>query len=69
MTERLSLKFRADMFDAFNHVNLANPNASIADVRDGGTPNPNAGQIFGTQNIGTTGSSNRTIQFGLTLTY
>lgn len=69
VTERMSLKFRADMFDAFNHVNLANPNASVADTRDGGTPNNNSGQIFSTVNIGTTGSSNRTVQFGLTLSY
>ena len=62
VTERLQLKFRADMLDAFNHMNLSNPNASVADTRDGGTANPNAGQVFG-------GSGNRLVQFGLTLQY
>ena len=62
LSERLSLKFRADMLNAFNHVNLNNPNASIADTRDGGTPNANSGQITSAQGA-------RIVQFGLTLSY
>lgn len=53
------LTFRADFFDVFNHFNLAgNPGATIADTRDGGSPIPTAGKLYG-------GSDNRTIQLGL----
>jgi hypothetical protein len=62
LTERTRLKFRGDFFDAFNHFNLSNPNATIADTRDGGLPNANSGLITG-------GSGNRTIQLGLTLQF
>jgi len=62
ITEGLQLKFQADFLDAFNHFNLGNPNAAIADTRDGGLPNANTGQVF-------TGSGRRIIQFGLTLRY
>jgi outer membrane receptor protein involved in Fe transport len=36
MTERSSLRFRADVFNAFNKVNLANPNPCV-DCADGGS--------------------------------
>ena len=36
MTERASLNFRADVFNVFNRVNLANPNACV-DCSDGGS--------------------------------
>jgi carboxypeptidase family protein len=62
VTERMKLGFRADFFDAFNHFNLNNPNATLADTRDGGTPNANTGQVLG-------GDGNRIIQLGLTLRY
>lgn len=62
VTERMRVKFRADFFDAFNHFNPGNPNATIADTRDGGLPIANSGLI-------TTGSGNRVIQVGLTLQY
>jgi hypothetical protein len=52
------LQLRADFFDAFNHFNLGNPSSTIADSRDGGSPIPTAGKIFG-------GSGNRTIQVGV----
>jgi hypothetical protein len=58
LTETHRLQFRADFLNAFNHFNLGNPNATIADTRDGGLPNPNAGKITG-------GSGGRIIQFGL----
>ena len=45
-----------------NHMNLDNPAAAIADTRDGGTPNPNAGMI-------TSGTGSRTIQLGLKLLF
>jgi hypothetical protein len=58
ITERHRLQLRGDGLNAFNHFNLGNPNATIADVRDGGVPNPNAGKILG-------GSGSRIIQVGL----
>ena len=59
ITEHHSLQLRGDFLNAFNHFNLANPNATIADLRDGGLPTPNAGKIL-------TGTGNpRVIQLGL----
>ncbi len=58
ITERQRLQFRCDGLDAFNHFNLGNPNATIADMRDGGLPIPTSGKI-------TTGSGSRIIQLGL----
>jgi len=52
------LQFRADFFDAFNHFNLNNPSATIADTRDGGAAVATAGKIY-------SGTGNRTIQLGL----
>jgi hypothetical protein len=43
-------------------MNLDNPATAIANTRDGGTPNPNAGMI-------TSGSGTRTIQLGLKLLF
>ena len=59
ITENHSLQLRADFLNAFNHFNLANPSAAIADTRDGGLATPNAGKI-----LGGTGSP-RVIQIGL----
>jgi hypothetical protein len=56
--ERHQVQLRGDGLNAFNHFNLGNPNATIADIRDGGLPNPNAGKILG-------GSGSRIIQVGL----
>jgi hypothetical protein len=52
------VQFRCDGLNAFNHFNLGNPNTAIADTRDGGLPNANAGKILG-------GSGSRVIQLGL----
>jgi hypothetical protein len=60
--ERLKIQFRADLLNAFNHFNLGNPNASIADPRDHGTAVPLAGKITG-------GSGSRIVQLGLRLTF
>lgn len=62
LRERLRLQFRSDFLDAFNHFNLGNPNATIADTRDGGNALPDAGQILG-------GSGSRIIQFSLNLIF
>jgi hypothetical protein len=56
------LTFRTDWFDAFNHFNLGNPSATIADTRDGGSPITTTGKIYG-------GSGSRTIQLGLTFEF
>ena len=58
ITEHHRVQIRADFLDAFNHFNLGTPSATIADTRDGGLPNANAGKIFG-------GSGNRVIQLGM----
>jgi len=58
ITESHRLQLRGDFLDAFNHFNLNNPNATIADTRDGGLPVATAGKI-------TTGSGSRIIQIGL----
>jgi Carboxypeptidase regulatory-like domain len=50
ITEKHSLQLRGDFLNVFNHFNLGNPSttsATIADLRDGGLPNPNAGKILG----------------------
>lgn len=49
--ERYRFEFRTEMFNAFNHTNFANPNASVE--------NANFGRTFSTS------VSPRTIQFGL----
>jgi hypothetical protein len=58
ITESKRLQLRGDFLDAFNHMNLGNPSATIADVADGGTAQPLAGRITG-------GSGSRIIQLGL----
>lgn len=58
ITEHHRIQLRGDALDALNHFNLGSPNATIADTRDGGLPNPNAGKILG-------GSGSRITQIGL----
>jgi hypothetical protein len=58
--QRVQLRF--DGLNAYNHFNLGTPNATIADTRDGGLPNPNAGKIL-------SGSGNRILQLGLRYTF
>jgi len=62
MAEKVHLQFRSDFLDAFNHFNLDNPNGTIADTRDGGNAQPNAGRILG-------GSGYRVIQLSLRLMF
>jgi hypothetical protein len=57
ITERLSGQFRAELFNAFNHVNLGQPNGTV--------DSPTAGQIFGIAGL----TSMRKWQFGLRLAF
>ena len=59
---RLQMTVRADFFDAFNHFNLSNPNATVPSTQYGGLPEPLAGIITG-------GSGNRSIQLGTRLNF
>ncbi|MEW5976498.1 MAG: TonB-dependent receptor [Acidobacteriota bacterium] len=56
VSEGTRLQFRAEMFNAFNNVNFANPNASIGQQ---GADTPGFGQISGVA------TNQRQIQFGL----
>jgi hypothetical protein len=68
LPERMRLEFRADFLDAFNHSNLTGPNTSIADTRDGGTPNLTTGKIYGITGGGPNGA-NRIVQLGMKLSF
>lgn len=68
--ERLVLKLRLDAFDAFNHANLGNPNATLGDTRDGGTAVATFGNITSAfAPSSAVGSSNRTVQIGARLDF
>ena len=56
-SERVSGQFRAEMFNAFNHANLGQPNATV--------DSPTAGQIFALQGL----AQMRKWQFGLRLQF
>jgi hypothetical protein len=57
ITERFSAQFRAELFNAFNHVNLGNPTATV--------DSPTAGQIFGLAGL----AQMRKWQLGLRVSY
>jgi hypothetical protein len=59
-TERLNAQFRAELFNAFNHVNLGQPTGSALSV-----DSPTAGQIFALATL----SQMRRWQFGLRLSF
>jgi hypothetical protein len=56
-TERVSAQFRAELFNAFNHVNLGQPVTQV--------DSPTAGQIFGLQSL----AQMRKWQFGLRMQF
>jgi hypothetical protein len=57
INEKFSAQFRAELYNAFNHVNLANPNATV--------DSPTAGQIFSLASL----AQMRKWQFGLRIDY
>src|SRR3984893_1236211 len=57
ITEKLHGQFRAELFNAFNHVNLGQPNAQV--------DSPTAGQIFAIAGL----SQMRKWQFGLRMNF
>ena len=62
LTERVSLQFRAELFNIFNNVNFSTPNAVVFSSATT-TPAPTAGVITATA------STSRQIQFGLKLLF
>ncbi len=71
--ESKSIEFRAEFFNLFNHVNLANPISDLNSVNSsGGTIDPNTGQIKTAGDFGriiSTSNNPRLIQFALKLNY
>jgi hypothetical protein len=57
ITERLNAQFRAELFNAFNHVNLGQPNGTV--------DSPTAGRIFGLASL----AQMRKWQLGLRLNF
>jgi len=57
ITEKVQAQFRAELYNAFNHVNLANPNATV--------DSPTAGQITALQSL----AYMRKWQFGLRVSF
>ena len=57
ITENIKGQFRAELFNAFNHVNLGQPNATV--------DAPTAGQIFGIAAL----AQQRKWQFGFRLNF
>jgi len=60
ITERTNLQFRAEFFNALNHVNFGTPNATVF---SGTAFNPSAGLVT------VTATTSRQIQFGLKLVF
>jgi len=59
LTERVKLRFRAEATNAFNHVNLGQPGASV----------PAAGSASASFGVITSANSMRKMQFGLRLSF
>jgi hypothetical protein len=64
LTERVDLQFRAEFFNAFNHVNLGPPNSTVfSGTGTPPTPSPSAGLIS------TLATDSRRVQLGLKILY
>ena len=73
VSESKTIEFRTEVFNLFNHVNLANP---ISDLRavtsSGGSLDPNSGRILNPGDFGrivSTSNNPRIIQFALKFNY
>jgi hypothetical protein len=64
--ESLRLEIRADAYDAFNHINFANPDANVGYTSSGALADPTAGMI--TSPAGNNGNR-RILQLGAHLTF
>ena len=71
--ESKNIEFRAEFFNLFNHVNLANPISNFNAIQSsGGSIDPNTGQIISPGDFGritSTSNNPRLIQFALKYTY
>jgi hypothetical protein len=71
--ESRNIEVRAEFFNLFNHVNLANPISNLnAIVSSGGSLDPNTGQIINPGDFGritSTSNNPRLIQFALKLNF
>ena len=72
-SESRSLEFRAEIFNLFNHVNLANPISDFNAIpSSGGSIDPGTGQIINPGAFGriiSTSNNPRLIQFALKFNY
>ena len=62
LTEKWNLEIRGEAFNAFNFVNLGDPNVTFSPNAQGVNTNPNFGKILAAQNA-------RRIQLGLRLSF
>jgi hypothetical protein len=73
LSESKNIEFRAEFFNLFNHVNLANPISDFnAALSSGGSINPNTGQIINPGDFGriiSTSNNPRLIQFAVKLNF
>ena len=71
--EAKNVELRAEVFNLFNHVNLANPISNLnAAVSSGGAINSNTGQIINPGDVGritSTSNNPRLIQFALKFSF
>src|SRR5262249_50821286 len=73
LTQTKGPEFRAEFFNPFNHVNLANPISNLNAVTASGTLEQASGKIMGNAGdfgrITATSNNPRLVQFGLKLTF
>jgi hypothetical protein len=61
--DKMHVEFRADFFNAFNHVSLGAPNVALPDQRDGGAVNNNIGRITSDSSSPRLGQLSLTVKF------
>jgi hypothetical protein len=68
LRESGTIEFRTEVFNVFNHVNLANPISNLNAVNSSGSLDPNTGRILQPGNFGriiSTSANPRLVQFAL----